>query len=134
MTQKFSLDDLKIYKNTPDNKVIFTIRNNINKDDSSKYLVYDVTKYLESHPGGEDILIENSGIDASNEFWDIGHSDEALKQMKEFRIGELDEESVNELKSREISHIKGGNPSMSIYNIISFLFVILSIYLYFFMF
>ena len=134
MTQKINLDDLKIYKNTPDNKVVIIIRNNINKEDSSKYLVYDVTKYLESHPGGEDILIENSAIDASNEFWDTGHSDYALKQMKEFIIGELDEESVNELKSREITHINRSNPSMSIYNVISFLFVVLSIYLYFFMF
>ena len=54
--------------------------------------------------------------------------------MKEFIIGELDEESVNELKSREITHINRSNPSMSIYNVISFLFAVLSIYLYFFMF
>ena len=134
MTKIFTLDDLKIYKNndTSNKNTIIIIRNKMNKEDSNKYFVYDVTKYLESHPGGEDILLENSGMDASDEFWDIGHSDVALDEMKKYKIGELDEEGINELKSRITNHIKGGNPSMSIYNVISFLFVISSIYFYFF--
>ena len=39
--------------------------------------VYDVTKWLDDHPGGEDVLMENSGTDATDPWEDIGHSTEA---------------------------------------------------------
>lgn len=41
--------------------------------------VYDVTKYLDEHPGGEEVLLEVSGDseDASGAFDDIGHSSDA---------------------------------------------------------
>ena len=51
--------------------------------------VYDVTKWLDDHPGGEDVLMENSGTDASEPWEDIGHSSEAREKMKQYQIGEL---------------------------------------------
>merc|ERR1712018_846273 len=53
--------------------------------------VYDVTKFLDEHPGGEEILIENAGADATDAFEDVGHSTDAREMMKDYFIGELQE-------------------------------------------
>ncbi|CAN6286796.1 unnamed protein product [Urochloa humidicola] len=52
--------------------------------------IYDVTKYLEDHPGGADVLLEATGKDAKEEFDDAGHSKSAKKLMEDYFIGELD--------------------------------------------
>jgi len=54
--------------------------------------VYDVTKFLEEHPGGEEVLLEQAGKDATEHFEDVGHSTDARTMMKEYEIGELNEE------------------------------------------
>ena len=51
--------------------------------------VYDVTKYLEDHPGGEEVLLDRGGKDGTEDFEDVGHSNEARKKLNEFEIGEL---------------------------------------------
>ncbi|RFU77622.1 nadh cytb-reductase [Trichoderma arundinaceum] len=51
--------------------------------------VYDVTKYIQSHPGGMDVLIEAAGTDASEAFDNAGHSDDAFDLMKPLQIGKL---------------------------------------------
>lgn len=51
--------------------------------------VYDVTKYLEDHPGGSAILIEVGGTDATEAFEETGHSDEAHDELAKFHIGDL---------------------------------------------
>lgn len=51
--------------------------------------VYDVTKFQNEHPGGEEVLIEMAGKDATNEFVDVGHSTDAKEQMKQFVVGEI---------------------------------------------
>ncbi|XP_040288184.1 cytochrome b5 [Bufo bufo] len=51
--------------------------------------VFDVTKFLEEHPGGEEVLREQAGGDATETFEDIGHSTDARNMSKEFIIGEL---------------------------------------------
>ncbi|XP_060199357.1 cytochrome b5 [Lycium barbarum] len=51
--------------------------------------VLDVTKFLEEHPGGEEVLIELSGKDATKEFEDIGHSKAAKNLLLEYQIGYL---------------------------------------------
>ncbi|KAK1287495.1 hypothetical protein QJS10_CPB19g00770 [Acorus calamus] len=53
--------------------------------------VYDVTKFLEDHPGGEDVLIHASANgDATDSFEDVGHSSTATAMMMSFQIGVLD--------------------------------------------
>jgi len=52
--------------------------------------IYDVTKYLEDHPGGADVLLEATGKDAKEEFDDAGHSKSAIELMQDYFIGELD--------------------------------------------
>lgn len=51
--------------------------------------VYDLTKFLDEHPGGEEILKEQHGLDASNAFEDVGHSTDAREQMEAYVIGRL---------------------------------------------
>ncbi len=51
--------------------------------------VYDVTKYLNDHPGGPEIILEFAGKNADEMFEDIGHSNEARSKMKEFLVGTL---------------------------------------------
>ena len=51
--------------------------------------VYNVTKYLGDHPGGEEVLIDRGGDDATEDFEDVGHSREARKTLEPYEIGEL---------------------------------------------
>ncbi|XP_057645299.1 cytochrome b5 [Chionomys nivalis] len=51
--------------------------------------VYDLTKFLEEHPGGEEVLREQAGGDATENFEDVGHSTDARELSKSYIIGEL---------------------------------------------
>ncbi|KAK5628324.1 hypothetical protein RRF57_004039 [Xylaria bambusicola] len=51
--------------------------------------VYDVTSYIGDHPGGADVLLDAAGKDASVEFDNAGHSDDASEIMATYRIGKL---------------------------------------------
>ncbi|XP_057672098.1 cytochrome b5-like [Diorhabda carinulata] len=57
-----------------------------------KDIVYDVTDYLDEHPGGGELITEWAGKDATKEFDDFGHSLDAKKDLKKYRIGEVVEE------------------------------------------
>lgn len=57
--------------------------------------VYDLTKFLNEHPGGEEVLLDHGGKDASEDFDDVGHSKDALDLMKNFKVGELVEAEKN---------------------------------------
>ncbi|QCD90129.1 cytochrome-b5 reductase [Vigna unguiculata] len=52
--------------------------------------VYDVTQYLDDHPGGDDVILAATGKDATEEFEDAGHSKSARELMEQYCIGELD--------------------------------------------
>ncbi|CAM8914958.1 unnamed protein product [Rhodiola kirilowii] len=52
--------------------------------------VYDVTQFLDDHPGGDDPLLQVTGKDASDDFEDVGHSNNAREVMKEYYIGDID--------------------------------------------
>lgn len=54
--------------------------------------IYDVTKFLEEHPGGEEVMLENAGKDGTEPFEDVGHSTDAREMMREYLIGEIQEE------------------------------------------
>ncbi|KAK4087765.1 hypothetical protein PCL_01558 [Purpureocillium lilacinum] len=44
--------------------------------------VYEITDYMLKHPGGDDILAEVLGTDATQAFHEVGHSEEALEHLK----------------------------------------------------
>ncbi|KAM0900331.1 hypothetical protein ACQ4PT_020702 [Festuca glaucescens] len=53
--------------------------------------VYDVTKFLEDHPGGEDVLLHVSASgDATEAFEDVGHSTSAISMMNSYLIGSVE--------------------------------------------
>lgn len=56
--------------------------------------VYDVTKYMDDHPGGKDVLLEVAGTDATKAFEEVGHSGEAREQLEPFYIGALPTEVI----------------------------------------
>jgi len=67
------------------------------KDDKSTWMaihdqVYDVTKFLDEHPGGEEVLLEQAGRHATEAFEDVGHSSDARELMKDYYIGDMAEE------------------------------------------
>ncbi|KAK9234046.1 cytochrome b5 [Lipomyces kononenkoae] len=49
--------------------------------------VYDVTEFVTQHPGGEDVLLESAGTDVTEQFEDIGHSEEARAILKSLQLG-----------------------------------------------
>jgi len=51
--------------------------------------VYDITKFLEEHPGGEEVLLEQAGQDSSESFEDVGHSADAREMLQQYLVGEL---------------------------------------------
>lgn len=62
--------------------------------------VYDITNYLDDHPGGAEVLLDVSGQDADEFFEDIGHSKDARDELAKHLIGVLKIDEA-ELKRRE---------------------------------
>ncbi|XXG78774.1 hypothetical protein AAC387_Pa08g2644 [Persea americana] len=56
--------------------------------------VYDVTKFLEDHPGGDEVLLSATGKDATDDFEDVGHSTSARAMMDEYYVGEIDVSTI----------------------------------------
>jgi len=51
--------------------------------------VYNVTSFVDEHPGGEEVLLDVGGQDATEAFEDVGHSDEAREILDGLLIGTL---------------------------------------------
>ncbi|KAJ5623792.1 Cytochrome b5 [Penicillium lagena] len=67
--------------------------------------VYDVTKYLEDHPGGSAILIEVAGTDATEAFEETGHSDEARDELSKHYVDDLpSDEHAEVIKSYRLTY------------------------------
>ncbi|KAL0094509.1 cytochrome b5-like heme/steroid binding domain-containing protein [Phycomyces blakesleeanus] len=56
--------------------------------------VYDITKFVEEHPGGEEVLVDEGAKDATASFNDIGHSPEASEMLEKYYIGDVDPSSA----------------------------------------
>ncbi|KAJ8400511.1 hypothetical protein AAFF_G00396350 [Aldrovandia affinis] len=72
--------------------------------------VYDVTSFLEEHPGGEDVLLEQAGSDATESFEDVGHSTDAKEMMQQYLVGNLHLDDRNK-DSKEILITNSGESS-----------------------
>lgn len=60
--------------------------------------VYDVTKFMEEHPGGEEVLLEQAGKESTEVFEDVGHSSDARELLAQYKIGELTDEDKAKVK------------------------------------
>uniref|UniRef100_A0A9J2PZ29 Cytochrome b5 n=1 Tax=Ascaris lumbricoides TaxID=6252 RepID=A0A9J2PZ29_ASCLU len=56
--------------------------------------VYDVTKFLDEHPGGEEVILEQAGRDATASFYDVGHSNDAKEMTAQYLIGRVDKDKI----------------------------------------
>lgn len=77
--------------------------------------VYDVTSYLDDHPGGCEVILDVAGKDADDMFEDIGHSKDARQTLKSFYKGELrvseEAKQARQQQQGEMKEKKGGlNP------------------------
>lgn len=63
--------------------------------------MYDVSMYLDDHPGGAEVMLDVAGKDADEFFEDIGHSKEARLELAKYYIGEfkLDEKALEALRA-----------------------------------
>ncbi|CAI7793373.1 unnamed protein product, partial [Closterium sp. NIES-53] len=50
--------------------------------------VYDLTSYVDEHPGGDSIL-NNAGGDATEGFYGPQHASRVFDQVEEFYVGDL---------------------------------------------
>uniref|UniRef100_A0A915BCC0 Cytochrome b5 heme-binding domain-containing protein n=1 Tax=Parascaris univalens TaxID=6257 RepID=A0A915BCC0_PARUN len=56
--------------------------------------VYDVTKFLGEHPGGEEVILQQAGGDATASFYDVGHSNDAKEMTSQYLIGRVEKDKI----------------------------------------
>ncbi|XP_016331100.1 cytochrome b5 type B [Sinocyclocheilus anshuiensis] len=64
--------------------------------------VYDITRFMEEHPGGEEVLLEQAGADATESFEDVGHSTDAREMLQQYYIGELHMDDREKVSKKEV--------------------------------
>lgn len=77
--------------------------------------MYDITKYLDDHPGGAEVMLDVAGQNADEFFEDIGHSKEAREELKKYLIGTFKIDAATLAKMKEEAERKKaqqGNSSM----------------------
>ncbi|KAJ0796397.1 putative cytochrome b5-like heme/steroid binding domain-containing protein [Helianthus annuus] len=58
---------------------------------------------MEEHPGGSEVILAATGKDATEDFEDTGHSDEAKELMGKYYIGKIDETTIPKKRSYDLS-------------------------------
>eukprot|EP00796_Vickermania_ingenoplastis_P012053 gene12053-8305_t len=86
--------------------------------------VYDVSKYVDEHPGGLDTLLDVAGKDATEAFDAVGHSQEAKETLETLLIGEIEASEASSLPS-------GGSSLKPNYGGFAIIAVLLAICAYF---
>jgi cytochrome b involved in lipid metabolism len=83
MSKEFSEEEVAAHSTESDCWLI------IGNDSNGGAKVYNITPYMNDHPGGPEIMLEFAGKDADDMFEDIGHSSEARNKMKDYLVGTL---------------------------------------------
>eukprot|EP00472_Partenskyella_glossopodia_P014638 CAMPEP_0197523740 /NCGR_PEP_ID=MMETSP1318-20131121/8613_1 /TAXON_ID=552666 /ORGANISM="Partenskyella glossopodia, Strain RCC365" /LENGTH=138 /DNA_ID=CAMNT_0043076531 /DNA_START=20 /DNA_END=436 /DNA_ORIENTATION=+ len=96
---------------------VFTLKDveDHNKEEDVWFVVhgkiYDVSKYIQEHPGGAEIMAENAGKDVSDQFEEFFHSAEARTILKKYEIGVLEGSTEEDYKKLEEAGGGGGDMS-----------------------
>ncbi|XP_020213413.1 cytochrome b5 [Cajanus cajan] len=77
--------------------------------------VLDVTKFLEEHPGGEEVILEVGGNDATKEFDAIGHSKAAQNVVLKYQVGVLQGAIVKDVDLKDVVDKESNTKEMSAY-------------------
>ncbi|KAL3669391.1 hypothetical protein V7S43_005787 [Phytophthora oleae] len=101
--KEFTLEDVSPHNTAEDCWMVI-------RDDGIRK-VYDVTAFLDDHPGGPEIMVDVAGQDATDEFEDIGHSNDARAQLKQYEIGKI-KGDVKQEKAAKTAGV-GGKASSS---------------------
>ncbi|KAG8562930.1 hypothetical protein GDO81_015866 [Engystomops pustulosus] len=64
--------------------------------------VYDITRFVEEHPGGEEVLFEQAGADATESFEDVGHSVDAREMLKQYYVGDLHPDDCKQGSKKDV--------------------------------
>lgn len=64
--------------------------------------VYDVTDFLEEHPPGPEIILEQAGADATDPFEDAGHSKDAREYLTQYLIGQVHPDDLKDESSKHL--------------------------------
>ncbi|TKY74998.1 Cytochrome b5 [Spatholobus suberectus] len=75
--------------------------------------VLDVTKFLEEHPGGEEVILEVAGKDATKEFDVIGHSKAAQNMVVKYQVGVVQGATVKEVDFKDVVDKESNTKEMS---------------------
>ncbi|RSH84525.1 uncharacterized protein EHS24_006047 [Apiotrichum porosum] len=99
----FTLEDLQAHKSREDLYLLISGK------------VYDATQFLDEHPGGDEVLLEEAGRDGTEAFEDVGHSDEARDMLVKMFVGNFDGPTKSSAKasaggSTTTSSSSGTNP------------------------
>ncbi|TNN87586.1 Cytochrome b5 [Liparis tanakae] len=73
--------------------------------------VYDITSFLEEHPGGEEVLLEQAGSDATESFEDVGHSTDAREMLQQYFIGEVHMDDRKKEPTKDENKVTSGESS-----------------------
>lgn len=97
----YTLEDIRLHNMSNDTWLI--IHNKI----------YDITSFLEEHPGGEEVLLEQAGTDATESFEDVGHSTDAREMLEQYYIGEVHMDDRKKDNKKEVDANNSGESSNS---------------------
>mmetsp|Transcript_3930 Transcript_3930/g.10304 ORF Transcript_3930/g.10304 Transcript_3930/m.10304 type:complete len:143 (-) Transcript_3930:1489-1917(-) len=83
--------------------------------------VYDVTKYLDDHPGGAEVMLDLSGQNADEFFEDIGHSQDARTELEKYLIGihKMTEEEIEAMRIQAENKANKGGSSPIVFLLIA---------------
>jgi len=83
--------------------------------------VYGVGSYMDQHPGGEEVIKEHAGIDATSDFQNVGHGPSALAKMRTLVVGKVP--GARLLSDDELSGKEGGGGSAGLLVVILLLLI-----------
>ncbi|GMG19001.1 unnamed protein product [[Candida] boidinii] len=78
--------------------------------------VYHVESFLYSHPGGAEVLFDCAGVDATEQFEDVSHSDDAVNMLEPYYVGEILPSDLNLLNDKKSKRKKKRVPPINYNN------------------
>ncbi|CAG8034666.1 unnamed protein product [Penicillium nalgiovense] len=96
--QVFSVEDVASHKDRTDLWVIIHGK------------VYDLTKYVRDHPGGADVLYDVAGLDATEAYDEVGHSEDADEIMNTFMIGTVKDAQEIKAPKKVVRLVQSSTP------------------------